>query len=83
MTAPNLDYASTPKPAILPKRATCAYPRCQAGGVILPGAPRIHNRSSTATTESYRRPTTSAYHPGCWAAYQRQALDMSMEVTAR
>ena len=39
--------------------AHCAFERCQAGGVILPGAPRVigggRNRATT-------------WHPGCYAA---------------
>ncbi len=79
MTAPNLDYASTPKPALLPKPATCAYHRCQAGGVILPSAPRV------VWADRFGSKFPESWHPGCWAAEQRarQVLDMSMEVTAR
>jgi hypothetical protein len=47
----------------------CAFDRCQAGGTILAGAPRhaygyvVHDSS---------RPAVASYHPGCWAAYQRE-----------
>ncbi len=58
---------------------TCAYPRCQAGGVILEGAPRFERVGLVTGVQ------LSSYHHGCWAAYQRerQQLDMALEVTAR
>lgn len=72
----------------------CAFDACQAGGVILPGAPVYVDMAG------------DSYHPGCWAAWwlkMGQAvgrmldrataqgttqpvaveLDMSLEVTAR
>lgn len=39
----------------------CAYRDCQAGGDILPGAPRVE---SWAAQDQWR-------HPGCWAAEQQ------------
>ncbi len=37
----------------------CAYPACQAGGVILPGAPRMPAVVGTAV---------AIFHPGCFDA---------------
>lgn len=38
----------------------CAFDRCQAGGVILPSAPRVEIDGAF-------------WHPGCWAAYRHAA----------
>lgn len=46
--------------------ATCAFDRCQAGGVILAGAPRV-------TDPPFGEYTYGDWHPGCWAAEQRRA----------
>jgi hypothetical protein len=55
--------------------ATCAFDRCQAGGVILPGAPTLtETLHGDFTMRDGSRSDTyqSRYHPGCWAADQRE-----------
>lgn len=46
----------------------CAYPRCQAGGDILPGAPSVIGEEWVEPNGASRG--TNEYHPGCWAADQ-------------
>ncbi len=47
----------------------CAFEGCQAGGVILAGAPR----KSFGHAGPGPLPTYVEYHPGCWDAEQRRA----------
>lgn len=48
--------------------ARCAFDGCQAGGVILPGAPR----KAFGHVGPGPLPTYVEYHPGCWAAEQQR-----------
>ena len=48
-----------------PPETTCAYPRCQAGGVILEGAPR--KRCAGLFGPEF------VMHPGCLAAKHRES----------
>lgn len=43
--------------------ARCAFARCQAGGVILAGAPRVIPPRVVPLGGRL-----AAYHPGCWSA---------------
>jgi hypothetical protein len=45
--------------------AHCAFERCQAGGAILSGAPRVEPWGESGF----------GYHPGCWAAEQARTVD--------
>lgn len=46
--------------------ATCAFERCQAGGVILAApAPRV---SEVVFDKGGHWYVVDEYHPGCWAA---------------
>ncbi len=51
--------------------STCAFERCQAGGTILPTAPRM-----SEVVFDPELPdgwfTVTEYHPGCWAAETAQ-----------
>ena len=58
--------------------ARCAFERCQAGGDILAGAPRVFEDWKGDFTLRDGTPSQSyqaAYHPGCHAAEHRQAGD--------
>lgn len=45
---------------------TCAYERCQAGGVILAGAPAFTRVGLVTGVQ------LAEYHPGCWAALRHE-----------
>ncbi len=48
--------------------ATCAFDRCQAGGVILDGAPVMSELLVAHNAVVYG---VREYHPGCWEAARR------------
>lgn len=48
----------------------CAYTGCQAGGIILAGAPRVESKRWVQKPGPDRW-TLIPYHPGCWASQQR------------
>jgi len=47
--------------------AKCAFDRCQAGGAILPGAPRM-SELVIMDLRTLNVEGVAEYHPGCWAA---------------
>lgn len=51
--------------------ARCAYEPCQAGGVILAGAPRLEC-ACVPWIRNGVRIVAHSYHPGCWAALQHE-----------
>jgi len=54
----------------------CAYAGCQAGGVILPGAPKVEHTDMSGKSWRFKK-----YHPGCWAAQQHWLDDLCQEDT--
>jgi hypothetical protein len=60
-------YVTVQVEEVSPAAPRCAFDRCQAGGVILEGAPRFQRVGLVTGVQ------LSTYHPGCWAALQRRA----------
>ncbi len=71
MVAPRVDGNGLTPPGQRTAVATdeegrrCAFERCQAGGDILPRAPRVSSHTPPL-------PDAPWYHPGCWFAERRQ-----------
>lgn len=64
-----LAHPATGLPHAVAVVSRCAYDRCQAGGVILPGAPRV-----LFTEGPFGKPHVMTMHPGCDEARRRAEL---------